>query len=78
MEKEDLIQLSDLLVEFNLRYGEEITGQAGYSDMNKINCEEVIEKIRELTEEEENFCRKCGKIIPDGYDLCQACEKERS
>jgi len=53
MEKKDLIQLSDLLVEFNLQYGEEITGQAGYSDMKNINCEEVIEKIRELTEEEE-------------------------
>jgi len=39
--------------------------------------EEIDRVDLEEEEEEENSCRKCGKIIPDGYDMCQACEKER-
>ena len=28
--------------------------------------------------DEDNACCKCGKIIPDGYSMCQSCENERS
>ena len=83
MKKENLLHLGNLLSQFNIEYGEEITGQSGYIDADRINCEEVIDKIAELTKEkdeeneEENFCRKCGKTIPEGYDMCQACKKER-
>jgi len=51
MSKEDLLHLANLLYQFNLEYGEEINGQAGYTDLDRINCEEVIKKIKELTED---------------------------
>jgi len=53
MKKEDLLHLANLLQQFNIEYGEKISGQSGYIGLDRINCEEVIEKIAELVEEED-------------------------
>jgi len=35
------------------------------------------EAIDHCLKEEENFCPKCGKIIPTECNMCQSCELER-
>ena len=43
------------------------------------NCEtKLIDD--DAPEEEEQWCRKCGKILPKGWDddMCFTCRKERS
>lgn len=51
MKKEDLLHLANLLQQFTLEYGEEITGQSEYIETDKITCGEVLEKIAKLVGE---------------------------
>jgi len=52
MKKECLLHLANLLQQFTLEYGEEITGQSGYVETDKITCGEVLEKIAQLVGDE--------------------------
>jgi len=54
MEKEDLLHLANLLNQFVFEYGTEISGENSYSEPEKIDCKEVLEKINELTKERSN------------------------
>jgi len=54
MEKRDLLHLAELLNQFIFEYGTEISGESDYSEPEKIDCKEIIEKINELTKEKVN------------------------
>jgi len=52
-----------------------------FNEIYKIEARLLDEEGEEAdtTEwQEENWCRKCGKIIPPGNDMCQSCEAERT
>ena len=53
-----------------------------YTQDSKFHCGNCETKLidDDTPEEEEQSCRKCGKILPKGWDddMCFTCRKERS
>ena len=56
------------------------SNELGYTQDSKFYCGECNAELidDDAPEKEEQSCRKCGKIIPYGYSMCQSCENERS
>ena len=79
LDKLSKIELIHLIVSYdnynNTHKAEKL--DEGWHRWRPVCLEEFYLNEYSEIEPEENSCSKCGKIIPDGYDMCQSCEKER-